>query len=122
MDKALFRAYVKEIVKEQIDDSVENAVRKILPEVLSEAVAEVKKSSSAVNETSAVRSKPTVDRNKLAQMLGLDRIGDTFHATTDNLNVSRGMELPEGVSSDNPAVAAITKDYSAMMKAMGLGK
>ena len=122
MDKALFRAYVKEIVREQIDDSVEKAVRKILPEVLTEAVAEIKRSSPTIVESTATKSKPPIDRGKLAQMLGLDKIGDTFYASTDNLNPSIGMELPAGVSPDNPAVAAITKDYSAVMKAMGLSK
>jgi len=58
MDKALFRAYVKELVKEQIEESVEKAVKKILPEILGEAVAEIKQTQAkSVNETATAKPK-----------------------------------------------------------------
>ncbi len=117
MDKALFRAYVKELVKEQIEESVEKAVKKILPEILGEAVAEIKQSQpKKVNEVAT--SKPKLSRNQLAQMMGLERLGDTITATSKN--VGPVMPTPEGVDPNNPALQAINKDYSALMKAMKL--
>lgn len=114
MDKALFRAYVKELVKEQIEESVEKAVKKILPEVLGEAIAEIKGTSAPIRENAQPSKK--FSRTQLAEMLGLERHGDTIVATTDKMMT----QLPPNVSTDNPAVKAITRDYSAMMKAMKL--
>jgi copper chaperone CopZ len=107
MDKALFRAYVRELVKEE----VENQVKKILPKLLGEAVAEVK---SLQESASSTKQKPKFDRKQLAEMMGLERDGDTIRATRVMPNV------PEGVDPKNPAVAAINKDYSSMMKALKL--
>lgn len=122
MDKALFRAYVKELVKEQIEESVEKAVKKILPEVLGEAIAEIKgMKPSSVNESSAASAKPKLDRSKLAAMMGLERHGDTIVASTRNLGPVMS-EPPRGIAEDNPAFQAINKDYSQIMKAMGLSK
>jgi hypothetical protein len=120
MDKALFRAYVKELVREQIEESVEKAVRKVLPEVLGEAVAELKGSSrTTVVETVTAGNKPKPSRAQLAQMLGLERLGDTFVASTNNSGPVMATP-PAGIAEDNPAFQAINKDYSAMMKAMKL--
>jgi hypothetical protein len=113
MDKALFRAYVKELVKEQIEESVEKAVKKILPKILAEAVAEVKTANRITENNTTV--KPTPSRAQLAQMMGLERIGDTIIATSPVMATP-----PAGITSDNPAFQAINKDYSAMMKAMKL--
>jgi hypothetical protein len=110
MDKALFRAYVKELVRE----AVEEEVKKILPKMLGEAVAEVK--SLQETTTSAPRAK--LSRAQLAEMMGLDRVGDTFVATTGKVMPTP----PRGIDEDNPAFQAINKDYSGMMKAMGLSK
>lgn len=119
MDKALFRAYVKELVKEQIEESVEKAVKKILPDVLGEAIAEIKgMKPSSVNESTTVSSKPKLDRSKLASMMGLERHGDTIVATTQNMIVAP----PPGLTEDNPTVQAINKDYSQLMKKMGISK
>lgn len=118
MDKALFRAYVKELVKEQIEESVEKAVKKILPEVLNEAITEIKKSQPVqVSETTA-STKSKLSRSQLAEIMGLERHGDTIIATTDKIMPN----LPKGMSEDNPAVQAINRDYSQVMKAMGLSK
>ena len=120
MDKALFRAYVKELVKEQIEESVEKAVKKILPEVLGEAIAEIKgMQKPQVNETVTAPAKAKLDRAKLAAMMGLERHGDTITATSKNVGPVMPT-VPTGFTEDNPAVQAINKDYSAMMKAMKL--
>ena len=111
MDKALFRAYVRELVKEMIEEEVS----RVLPKILGEAVAEVR----ALQETTTTApKKAAVSRNQLAQLMGLERHGDTIMATTDKVMPN----LPKGVSEDNPAVQAINRDYSAVMKAMGLTK
>lgn len=118
MDKALFRAYVKELVKE----SVAEEVKRLLPKLLDEAVQEVK----TLQESSTVvtKQKQSMDRAKLAAMMGLERHGDTMIATTKN------MPLPENIPSNvnlndpsvKPTVDAITKNYSDLMKKMGLSK
>jgi hypothetical protein len=110
MDKALFRAYVKELVKE----AVEEEVKKVLPKLLGEAVAEVK----SIQESAPTTSKPksTLSRAQLAEMMGLTRVGDTIIATSDKVMPTP----PRGVQEDNPAFQAINKDYSAMMKALKL--
>lgn len=118
MDKALFRAYVKELVKEQIEESVEKAVKKILPELLAEAVAEVKNLSPITEHGVTQQPKSKLSRTQLAEMLGLERHGDTVIATTDKIM----KRPPQGISEDNPAFQAINRDYSEIMKKMGLSK
>lgn len=122
MDKALFRAYVKELVKEQIEESVEKIVKKILPDILGEAVAEIK-GSQRVMENSAPQ-KQKFSKVQLAQMMGLERIGDTISANTERMRLPD--ELPPNVDVNSPqmkpAVDAITRDYSALMKKMGMSK
>lgn len=120
MDKALFRAYVKELVNEQIEQSVEKAVKKILPDVLAEAIAEIKEMQPITE--SVIAAKPKMDRSKLAMLLGLERNGDTISATTKNMVTS----IPNGLDINNPivkpAVDAINRDYSGFMKKLGLTK
>lgn len=111
MDKALFRAYVRELVKEMVAEEV----KKVLPDILAEAVQQVQQ----IQET-AVTPKPKLDRSKLAAMLGIERHGDTFTASTSRASMI--MPPPPGLSEDNPAVQAVNKDYSQMMKKMGLSK
>lgn len=110
MDKTLFKAYVREIVKETIEDEV----RKVLPKLLEEAVQEVK---SLQESTISTKPKQSIDRSKLAQMMGLERHGDTITASTKNMT-----NIPPGLSPEDPTVQAINKDYSALMKKMGLSK
>jgi hypothetical protein len=52
-------------------------------------------------------------------MMGLERLGDTITATSKNVGPVMPT-VPEGISPDNPALQAINKDYSALMKAMKL--
>lgn len=113
MDKALFRAYVRELVKEMVEDEVS----KVLPKLLQEAVGEIK----AIQETkisSPTSTKQKISRSQLAEMMGLERHGDTLLATTKNVV----MQAPPGMTEDNPALQAINKDYSQLMKKMGLSK
>jgi hypothetical protein len=114
MDKALFRAYVKELVKE----TVEEEVKRVLPKLLGEAVSEIK--SLQETKSTPTESKKKFSRSQLAEMMGLQRMGDTIVATTQNL--SPVMQAPPGISEDNPALQAINKDYSQLMKKMGLSK
>lgn len=107
----MFRGYVRELVRE----AVEEEVKRLLPKLLDEAVSQVK----TIHESTATApAKPKFDRNKLAAMMGVERHGDTLVASTSNMLEN----VPPNLSPDNPAVQAITKDYSAMMKAMGITK
>jgi hypothetical protein len=115
MDKTLLKAYIRTIVEEE--------VKRILPEMLGEAVAEIK-SMQQVNESSSAAVRPKMDRSRLAALMGLERHGDTLSATTRNMALPEN--VPENINlndpSVKPAVEAITRDYSALMKKMGLGK
>jgi hypothetical protein len=115
MDKALFRAYVKELARE----TVQEEVKKLLPKLLEEAVAEIK--SVQQSTASASEPKKKMSRSQLMEMMGLEQFGDTFVASTKNMNTPI-MAPPPGLTEDNPAVQAVNKDYSAVMKAMGLTK
>lgn len=122
MDKQLLKAYIRTIVEEE--------VKKILPEMLAEAVAEVKKINK-INESTATATpnKPKVDRKRLAELMGIDydRDSGTVRATTEGLSsagtltaldaAGNRVQVPE--SSVAPEVrAALTRDYSAVLKAM----
>lgn len=115
MDKTLLKAYIRTIVEEEVN--------RILPNLLGEAVAQIK-GTQQVNESIVTQNKPKLDRSKLAVMMGLERHGDTISATTKNMVLPEN--IPQGVDLNNPsvqpAVEAITRDYSALMKKMGLGK
>lgn len=106
----MFKGYVRELVRE----AVEEEVKRLLPKLLDEAVMQVK-----TIQESTVAPKPKLDRNKLASLMGLERQGDTLIASTNNMMVDN---IPPNVAPDNPTVKAINRDYSAVMKAMGLAK
>jgi hypothetical protein len=105
MDKQLLKAYIRTIVEEE--------VTRILPTMLNEAVQQVKQLHESV--TPVNRTQPSTDarkfsKNELAQMMGLTYDGETLNAT----GVVNG-------ASGNPSVeAVINRDYSALMKKMGL--
>lgn len=106
MDKQLLKAYIRTIVEEEVE--------RILPKMLSEAVNEVKKLSENTNVASKSQTKPSLDKRRFASMLGYD--GETLNATT------RAVPLPSNAPTDvdEKVVEAVTKDYSAMMKKLGL--
>lgn len=110
MDKQLLKAYIRTIVEEE--------VKRILPQLLSEAVAEVKQLSEQTSRT-ASSPKSKLDRSKLASMMGIDYDGQTLRATsTDRI----AMRLPDEVpaNADPEVVKAINRDYSQLMKKMGI--
>ena len=106
MDKTLFKAYVRTIVEEE--------VKKILPNLLAEAVSEIKQLSESTSP-SQTQQKPQLDRSRLAELMGIDYDGETLHA--------RG---PSSTTFVNPNAAPpeitekINRDYSQLMKKMGL--
>lgn len=109
MDKQLLKAYVRTIVEDEI--------RRVLPEVLSEAITELKQIKE--NTTPTQKSTSKIDRARLAELMGIKYDGNTLMATTDNVSISR---LPENAPTDvSPEVLnAVTKNYSALMKKMGI--
>jgi hypothetical protein len=113
MDKQLLKAYIRTIVEEE----VEKAVLK----TLSEAIAEIRATSPTKKPTITEQAKPTIDRGRLAALLGLDydRTSGTLTATStglpnNNLPVNASTSVPQEVQT------ALTRDYSALMKAMNL--
>lgn len=109
MDKQLLKAYIRTIVEEE--------VKRILPELLSEAVTEIKQLSEQAVPTSQV--KPKLDRSKLASMMGIDYDGQTLRATsTDKVRGRLPDEVPS--NADPEVVKAINRDYSQLMKKMGI--
>lgn len=110
MDKQLLKAYIRTIVEEE--------VKRILPELLSEAVAEVRQLSEQSTRPIA-QPKQKVDRSKLAAMMGIDYDGQTLRATSTDRIATR---LPEDAppDADPEVVKAINKDYSQLMKKMGI--
>ncbi len=119
MDKQLFKAYVRTIVEEE--------VKKILPELLGEAVREIKQLSESTKVTPQQPKKPTIDRSRLAELIGISYDGETIRATTEGLSAphtltgmdAAGNKVQVPASDVNPeVVSAITKDYSQLMKAM----
>lgn len=109
MDKQLLKAYIRTIVEEE--------VKRLLPEMLAEAVSEVKQLSET-RQPSMQTKKPAIDRGKLAQLMGITYDGETLRATTNNMAVPLPENAPRDV--DPEVVKAVTKDYSALMKKMGL--
>jgi hypothetical protein len=101
MDKQLLKAYIKTIVEDE--------VKKILPEMLGEAIAEIKGMQS-IQENTSTSKKPKFDRGRLSELMGIG-----FDEPAQN-------RLPENApkNADPEVVAAINKDYSAMMKKMGI--
>ena len=107
MDKQLLKAYIRTIVEEE--------VTRILPQMLSEAVSQVKQLKENVTPT---KNAPKFDRNRLSELMGVSYDGHTIQATTNNLP----SRLPDNApaDADPEVVKAITKDYSAIMKALKL--
>lgn len=125
MDKQLLKAYVKVMVEEE--------VKRLLPELLSEAITEIKKIKTISEQTTISSEKPksSIDRGRLAELMGIDydRNAGTIRMTGVNSTpTSNGVltvkdevgnvrQIP--ASSVNPEVVdALTKDYSALMKKM----
>lgn len=109
MDKQLLKAYIRTIVEEE--------VKRLLPEMLAEAVSEIKQLSET-RQPVAQPKKPTIDRGRLAELMGISYDGETVRATTSNMAVPLPENAPRDV--DPEVVKAVTRDYSQLMKAMNL--
>lgn len=109
MDRQLLKAYIRTIVEEE--------VTRILPQMLSEAVSQVKQLKESVSPV-PTKNAPKFDRNRLSELMGVSYDGHTIQATTNNLP----SRLPDNAppDADPEVVKAITRDYSAMMKALKL--
>jgi hypothetical protein len=112
MDKQLLKAYIKTIVEDE--------VKKVLPELLSEAISEIKNIKNLQENTqpNAVMKKPTFDRSKLAEMMGLQYENNTLLATTNSMPSPLPENIPRDV--DPEVVKAVTRDYSALMKKLNI--
>lgn len=104
MDKNLLKAYIRTVVEEE--------VTRILPKLLSEAVQQVKQLSEVTTPTPPSREPPKFSKTQLAEMMGLTYDGETLQT---------GEVTPRPPVSGDPNVhKAITRDYSQLMKKMGL--
>lgn len=108
MDKQLLKAYIRTIVEEE--------VKRLLPEMLAEAVSEIKQLSE--QKPSTQPKKPSIDRNRLAELMGVTYDGQTLRASTNNMTVPLPENAPRDV--DPEVLKAVTRDYSQLMKAMKL--
>jgi hypothetical protein len=107
MDKQLLKAYIRTIVEEEI--------KRVVPEMLAEAITEIKQQRGIQTESTISPTKPSVDKNTLAQMMGLSYDGETLAAMGGNMTAA-----PRATQGDPEVVKAINRDYSALMKKMGL--
>ena len=107
MDKQLLKAYIRTIVEDE--------VKRVLPNMLAEAVQEVKQLTENV-PTKQKTEKSPVDKKRLAELMGITYDGNTLTATTNNIPLPNN--APRDV--DPEVINAVTKDYSALMKKMGL--
>jgi hypothetical protein len=107
MDKQLLKAYVRTIVEEE--------VKRIVPEMLAEAITEIKQARGIQTENTVSSNKPPIDKGTLAQMMGLSYDGETLSAMGGNAGAA-----PRATQGDPEVVKAINRDYSSLMKKMGL--
>lgn len=113
MDKQLLKAYIKVLVEEE--------VKRVLPELLSEAVQQVKTLSENTRTPVAPSSRPSVDRSRLAELMGITRDGDTLTATTNGMATHMPPAIAGNVTEGQKEVLdAMNRDYSHLMKAMKL--
>tara|TARA_R110000868_G_scaffold157028_1_gene384103 strand:- start:901 stop:1230 length:330 start_codon:yes stop_codon:yes gene_type:complete len=109
MDKTMFKGYVRELVREAVNEEL----KRQLPIVLSEVMGNVPLQE---NTMSSAKKKPAFNREEMMAKLGLEKLGDTLVGSTNRMVT----ELPPNIAPDNPVVQAINKDYSKLMKAMGI--
>jgi hypothetical protein len=105
MDKQLLKAYIRTIVEEE--------VKRVLPELLAEAVTEIKQLQESTTPT---QNKAPVDRARLAELMGINYDGETITATS----VNKGPVMVDPTRGNPEIVKKINRDYSALMKKMGL--
>ncbi len=105
MDKKLLKAYIRTIVEEEVE--------RILPKMIKEQIQSVA-GAQVVSESATPTKKASVSKQDLASLLGITRDGDTLRATTAGVRQTHNLpsNVPDYIES------AITRDYSALMKAM----
>lgn len=113
MDKQLLKAYIKVLVEEE--------VKRVLPELLGEAVKEIKTLTEHARPAAVAAPRPSLDRGRLAELMGITREGDTLLATTNSM----GAHTPPAIVGDvtdgqKEVLDAMNRDYSHLMKAMKL--
>jgi hypothetical protein len=103
MDKKLLKAYIRTIVEEEVE--------RILPKMIKEQI-ESAADTKMVSESTT--KKAPISKQDLASLLGITRDGDTLRATTSGIKQAHNLpsNVPDYIES------AITRDYSALMKAM----
>jgi hypothetical protein len=111
MDKTLLKAYIRTIVEEEI--------KRVLPELLGEAISEIKQLKESTDPSTAHQPKPTFDRGRLAELMGISYDGETLSAMGGNMNVSPTHRVSPNQGPPE-VVNAINRDYSELMKAMKL--
>ena len=79
---------------------------------------EIKQLKESKQTVVTKQSKPSIDRNRLAELMGISYDGETLMASTKSMAVPLPENAPKDV--DPEIINAVTKDYSAMMKKMGL--
>jgi hypothetical protein len=111
MDKTLLKAYIRTIVEEEI--------KRVLPELMGEAISEIKQLKESAIPTLSSKPKPTFEKGKLAEMMGLSYDGETLSAMGGNVSAPPSQRA--STSQGPPEVVnAINRDYSELMKAMKL--
>jgi hypothetical protein len=107
MDKKLLKAYIRTIVEEEVE--------RILPKMIKEQIESVVDTNANTKMVSeSTTKKAPISKQDLASLLGITRDGDTLRATTSG--VKQAHNLPSNVP--DYIESAITRDYSALMKAM----
>ena len=122
--KPIFELYIKELVK--------NIIREELKVILPEMISEYSVTPTLRESVDVAPRKPTIDRSKIADIMKatFSMEGDTLQPTGAPIGsagtvtmMTPGGAVPIPKDMVDPEVmTAITKDYSGIMKAMGLGK
>jgi hypothetical protein len=111
MDKTLLKAYIRTIVEEEI--------KRVLPELLGEAISEIKQLKESATPTISSKSKPTFEKGRLAELMGISYDGETLSAMGGNVNTPPAHRVSP-TQGPPEVVNAINRDYSELMKAMKL--
>ena len=111
MDKTLLKAYIRTVVEEHVE--------KILPQLLSEVIQQVKvlKENSPAPVPAKSTTRSPIDKAKLRELMGVSFDGETLTASTDGMPTVAPQDLTPGQQEVH---AAVNKNYSELMRAMGI--
>lgn len=119
--KTLLNAYIRELVREELKLVLRSEVSRIMNEELEKAVREHKSTSRPESESVSI---PSV-RNSLKELLDVeyDRPNGTIRARMINPALKTENDTKAELLPDNNEVKkALTRDYSDVMKKMGITK